>query len=49
MFVSRVKTEKYHNNYEGDCRKPIKDYYKKGIFKRSDRKRFLRNYFKTID
>jgi hypothetical protein len=49
MKVARPKTEKWHNDQEGDCRKPIdrdgskKSYYKKGWWKRYDRKKFFRN------
>lgn len=52
MKVSRPKTEKWHNYDEGDCGKPIdrdgsnKCYYKKGFWKRYDRKKFLKNIFK---
>ena len=28
MKVARPKTESYFNYWEGDCGKPIKDYYK---------------------
>lgn len=44
----RVRTEKWHNYEEGDCAKPIdrdgsnKSYFKKGWWKRYDRKKFLR-------
>ncbi len=46
MKLGRVKTEKYHNYEEGDVGSPIKDYFKKGFWKRNDRKRFIRNLFK---
>jgi hypothetical protein len=46
MKIGRVKTEKYHNYEEGDVGSPIKDYFKKGFWKRNDRKRFIRNIFK---
>jgi hypothetical protein len=39
MKIGRVKTEKYHNYEEGDVGSPIKDYFKKGFWKRNDRKR----------
>lgn len=42
MKVSRVKTESWHNNEEGDSGKPIESYYKKGFWKRFDRKKYLR-------
>ncbi len=38
-----LKTTSWHNWEEGDCGKPIKDYYKKRFWKRRDRKRFLKN------
>lgn len=49
MKVSRPKTEKYHNYAEGDSYKPIDrkgihlSYFKKGFWKRYDRKKFFRN------
>ena len=42
MKVARPKTEKWHNWQEGDCGAPIKNYFKKGFWKRSDRKKFFR-------
>lgn len=44
----KPKTSKYHNWDEGDCGKPIKVgyYYKKGFWKRYDRKKYYRNLFK---
>lgn len=50
MKVSRPKTEKWHNYDEGDCAKPIKKgcYYKKGFWKRFDRKRWFRKLFKKL-
>lgn len=44
----KPRTSKYHNWQEGDCGKPIKVgyYYKKGFWKRYDRKRYYRNLFK---
>lgn len=33
---------------EGDCAHPIKDFYKKGFWKRNDRKRFLKNILKEL-
>lgn len=45
MKVFRPKTEKWHNYEEGDCSKPLKgnkSYYKKGFWKRYDRKKFFR-------
>lgn len=48
MKISRVKTEKWHNYEEGDCGRPLKTgcYYKKGFWKRYDRKKFIRNILK---
>ncbi len=43
MKIARPKTEKWHNYEEGDCGKPIKNYFKKGWWKRYDRKKFYRN------
>ena len=42
-----MKTEKYHNWQNGDCQKPKKNYFKKGFWKRYDRKKFYRNLLKT--
>lgn len=48
-----MKTAKYHNFEEGDCGKPIDRkgkhlwYFKKGFWKRYDRKKWFRNLFKT--
>lgn len=48
MKISRVKTEKWHNYEEGDCSKPLGRknknlcYFKKGFWKRHDRKKYLR-------
>lgn len=49
MKIGRPKTEKYHNWDEGDAGKPIDNYYKKGWYKRFDRKKFFRNLFKKLD
>ncbi len=52
MRISRVKTESYHNYQEGDCGSPIQNhgqylcYYKKGFWKRYDRKKFIKNLLK---
>ena len=46
--IGRVKTEKWHNYEEGDCGAPLDRkgkhlcYFKKGWWKRYDRKKFLR-------
>ncbi len=55
MKIGRVKTESYHNYEEGDVAKPIdrdgsnKSYFKKGFWKRYDRKKFIRNLFNKKD
>ena len=49
MKLARPKTEKYHNYQEGDCGSPIENYYKKGFWKRNDRKKYLKNIVKNID
>lgn len=51
MRVPRFKTEKWHNYQEGDCGKPLKVgcFYKKGFWKRNDRKKFIRNLFKNYE
>lgn len=43
MKISRPKTEKWHNWEEGDVGSPIKKYFKKGFWKRFDRKKYFRN------
>ena len=54
MKLSRPKTEKWHNYEEGDCGKPIdrdgsnRSYFKKGFWKRYDRKKFFRNILKQL-
>ena len=54
MKLARVKTEKWHNYEEGDVGSPINRhgkhlcYFKKGFWKRFDRKKFLRNISKLI-
>ena len=52
-IVSSIQKNKvilriYHRYQEGDCGKPINNYYKKGFWKKYDRKRFLRNITKLI-
>jgi hypothetical protein len=55
MKISRPKTEKWHNYAEGDCSSPIDRhgehlrYFKKGFWKRYDRKKFLRNIAKLFE
>lgn len=49
MKVSRPKTEKYHNWQEGDVGAPIDNYYKKGWWKRYDRKRFFKKLLKSLN
>ena len=52
MKISKPRTEHYHLYEEGNCGKPINRdgsntfYFKKGFWKRYDRKKFLRNVFK---
>lgn len=43
MKIARPKTEKWHNYEEGDAGAPVKSYFKKGFWKRFDRKKFFRN------
>ncbi len=42
MKIARPKTESYHNFEEGDCGKPQANHFKKGFWKRNDRKKFFR-------
>ena len=55
MKLPRVKTESWHNYEEGDCGKPIdrggsnKCFYKKGFWKRYDRKKFIKLAIKIND
>ena len=49
MKISRVKTEKWHNYQEGDCGKPIDGFFKKGFWKKYDRKRFIKKLFKQAE
>lgn len=55
MKLFRPKTERYHNWDEGDCGKPIDrkgnhlSYYKKGFWKRIDRKKFIKQFIKQYD
>ena len=42
MKTSRPKTERWHNYEEGDCGNPIDNYFKKGRWKRIDRKKYLK-------
>jgi hypothetical protein len=48
MKISRPKTEKWHNWEEGDVPKPIQCYYKKGFWKRHDRKKYIRKIKRLI-
>ena len=43
MKVFRPRTEKWHNYAEGDCGKPIENFYKKKKWKRIDRKKYFRD------
>ena len=47
MKISRPKTEKCHNYYEGDCGNPIRNFFKKGFWKKYDRKRFIKKALKN--
>ena len=51
MKISRVKTERWHTFDEGDCSRPLKygQYFKKGFWKKYDRKRFLKKILKQFD
>ena len=44
MKVSRPKTEKYHN-WEIDPSSKHESYFKKGFWKKYDRKKFFRRFF----
>lgn len=48
MKIPRVRTERWHKWDEGDAGKPIKSFFKKGFWKRYDRKRFIRRLLKYI-
>lgn len=48
MKISRPKPEKWHNLEEGDAGKPINNYFKRGFWKRFDRKKFFRKLFKSL-
>ena len=49
----KLKTDKYHRFAEGDSGKPIQRkgkhlcYFKKGFWKKHDRKKFFRQIFKN--
>ena len=45
MKISRPKTEQWHNWQEGDCRKPTDNFFKKGFWKKYDRKKFFKKMF----
>jgi hypothetical protein len=49
MKIAKPKTDDMHNYAEGDCGSPIDNYFKKGFWKRFDRKRFFRNLFKKLE
>ena len=55
MKIGRVKTEKWHNYEEGDCGAPLDRkgkhlcYFKKGWWKKYDRKKFLRRTKKRME
>lgn len=46
MKIFRPKTEQYHN-WE-DHPNEVKNYFKKGFWKKSDRKKFFKRLFKQI-
>ena len=54
MKVSRPKTEKWHNYQEGDTGSPIQrhgkhlNYFKKGFWKRYDRKKWFKKILESI-
>lgn len=54
MIVTGLKTERFHNYQEGDCGKPIDRkgihlrFYKKGFYKRYDRKKSIKNTLKQL-
>ena len=53
MKIFRPITEKYHGYTEGETGRPIQRhgehlcFYKKGFWKRNDRKKFFREIFKN--
>lgn len=47
MKIARCKTEKYHNwDLEPSSKQP--DYFKKGFWKRNDRKKFFKRFIKDL-
>ena len=48
MKLARPKTEKYHN-YDFYPSTKEGNYFKKGFWKRYDRKKFIRNLLKSIN
>ena len=54
MKIYRPKTERWHNYSEGDCGSPIQrhgehlNYYKKGFWKRNDRKKYFRKLLNKL-
>ncbi len=54
MKKGNPKTSKWHKYEEGDCAAPIgrdgskKCFYKKGFWKRYDRKKYYRNMYSLI-
>ena len=54
MRIARPKTERWHNYAEGDTARPIDRkgkhlfFYKKGFWKRYDRKKFFRDLLPPI-
>ena len=51
MKIPRVRTEAWHNDQEGEHVKPLKvgSFYKKGFWKRYDRRKYIRNLLKQIE
>ena len=55
MKISKPRTEKWYNYEEGDCGSPLDRrgkylcYFKKGFWKRYDRKKNLRNISKWLE
>ena len=55
MKIGKLKTERWHRGDEGDTYLPITRhgkhlcYFKKGFWKRYDRKKYLRNLLKSFE
>ena len=48
MKIVRPKPEKWHNYEEGNVGRPVKAYFKKGFWKRYNRKKFFRKILKLL-